>query len=70
MKLFEWIWKLCVSFLLIILGTSFIPEIKTESARTLFAFAILCMGIGIAHFSIKYVQEGLKTLKENKKNEH
>jgi len=64
----EWIWRLCVSFILIIMGVIFIPQLSCcKVVKVLFAIAICVMGLAIGYYSLFYQIKSLDSIKEDNK---
>ncbi len=63
----DWLWRICISFIVIVLGTAFLPSIISKSARFVFALSILMMGVSIVYFSIDLQKKKLKELKRKRR---
>ncbi len=63
---FDWFWLCSASFILIILGVTFLQEIKTTSVRLTFVFALMVMSLGIVYYSFYFQFKGLRNIKERK----
>ena len=65
---FIWLWRLCIGFVILIMGTSFLPTIKSNFVIWSFGLSLMMIGISTAYFSILFQKKGLEKInKENKK---
>lgn len=67
-EIIEWLWRICVCFILLILGVTFLPSIKDYFVRLVFAGALMIMSGGIVYYSLYYQYNAIDKLKLKNKN--
>ena len=65
---FIWLWRFCISFVILIMGTAFISTIESNFVLYLFCFSLMFIGIYVVYSNILFQKKGLEKInKENKK---